>query len=136
MAISTARLQPSLGSMIRRASGAACATAARHAAGSRASSLTFSRGAPATASAARRMASGVFRLMVTAVAIGPGASRPRRSATEPPPRRASRSHSAQSRALRAAPAGSAASTSVTGLPFRNRSPAAASRAATPSRVSP
>ena len=127
-----AKLQPSFGSMMKRERGAAAATARRRAAGSSADSLILISGASATARAAAPMASGVSRLTVTAVTRADGTGRPVAAATLPPVRLARRSHSARSRALRAAPGGRAAQAASTSAASR----AGASWASTLSTVSP
>ena len=132
----SASSQLSFGSTISAASGAAARTARIIASGSDASTLTLMRGASAMAAAASAMASGVSITTVSAVGRATGEGAPISEAT---PRRAvfaSRSHKAQSTALRAAPARISESNWMRSAPASTADRAASISASELSTVSP
>ena len=89
-----------------RARGAPARTASSRAMSPSPPSLTLRSGRPALRAASARIASGVSSDRVNAVTSGPGSGSPASCQTRRPLRLASRSQSAQSTALRAAPGGS------------------------------
>ena len=113
-------VQASLASTISSDSGAALRTAAIRSPSPSPPSLILSSGRCAALAVAAAIASGVPSEIVKAVVQGRGAGRPSRVQTRWPRLLASRSSSAQSSALRAAPAGIAACRACRSSPPRQR----------------
>ena len=98
--------------------------------------FTLRSGHPATAAAAAAMASGEPRLMVYAVSSGRSSANPAVLAADVSESFASRSHIAQSRAFRAAPAGMRSRKACRSIPSARAPAMARIVSATPPTVSP